>query len=388
MDSNTSIDPLLFEELDNPVTSVVAYISNLMAGVLSMRKHHHTGELNERQRKVLYCIVKEYIRTRAPVSSAKVLDVSNINYSSATIRNDMKKLEYLGYLYQPHTSAGRIPTDRGYRFYIDSIRNLKEEVTDTSSNIDTFHALKIVDASNVLKRATRMLARALKGVVAFQKPQTTELRIVKVVVTPLAGGYVLITVITEMGMHVAQLVKTEQQLSSEELFELSRLMSERLSGRTLNELKEIISKYELATEIWYDRKVEGLLQLLIALVSQEFEEGFEKHGLEYLVGDETLSIQDLRNVSIILGNDRRLKEIAQSLYKKTPRTVQIYVGGEHGISELKNFSIAVSTYRKMANVLGYVLIILPKAVPYEKVIGYTEYMVNRVTEVFSAEEVL
>jgi len=346
------------------------------------------GELNDRQRKVLYCIVKEYIRTRAPVSSARVLSVSNINYSSATVRNDMKKLEYLGYLYQPHTSAGRIPTDKGYRFYIDSIRNLKEDVTRISSNIDTFHALRMVDASSVLRRATWMLARALKGAVAFQKPQTAELRIIKVVVTPLADGYALITVVTEMGLHVAQLVKTEQHLSNEEIVELSKMMSARLAGRTLNELKELVSRYEMASEIWYDRKVEGLLQLLLALVSQEFEEGFEKHGLEYLVGDETLSIQDLRNLSIVLGDDRKLREIAESLHKSSPKAVQIYVGVEHGIPELRSFSIAVSAYRKKENVLGHVLVILPRAVPYERVLGYTEYIVNRVTEVFSAEEVL
>jgi len=376
-----------FGRLDNPVTLVVAYISNLAAGVLSMEKPQ-MGELNDRQKKVLYCIVKEYIRTRAPVSSARVLSVSNINYSSATVRNDMKKLEYLGYLYQPHTSAGRIPTDKGYRFYIDSMRNLKEDVTRTSSNIDTFHTLRMVDASSVLRRATWMLSRALKGAVAFQKPQTAELRIIKVVVTPLADGYALITVATEMGLHVTQLVKTEQYLSNEEIVELSKMMSARLAGRTLNELKELVSRYEMASEIWYDRKVEGLLQLLLALVSQEFEEGFEKHGLEYLVGDETLSIQDLRNLSIVLGDDRKLKEIAESLHKSSPKAVQIYVGTEHGIPELRSFAVAVSAYRKKENVLGYVLVILPRAVPYERVLGYTEYIVNRVTEVFSTEEVL
>ncbi|MDD5743500.1 MAG: heat-inducible transcription repressor HrcA, partial [Mesotoga sp.] len=89
-------------------------------------------DLNSRQVRVLYCISREYISTGKPVSSKQVLEHSNLNFSSATVRNDMRKLEFLGYINQPHTSAGRVLTDKGLRFYLDSIKSISRDLQESN----------------------------------------------------------------------------------------------------------------------------------------------------------------------------------------------------------------------------------------------------------------
>jgi len=352
-----------------------------------MQRRKPSGkDLNERQERVLYCVVKEYIIRRTPVSSSRVLEVSNIKYSSATIRNDMKKLEYLGYLYQPHTSAGRVPTDKGYRFYVDSIKSLKENSMGSETELDTHHTFEFVDPSIILKRAAKILAYAFRSVVAIERPRREYLRIQRIILYPLTKFHVLMTVLTELGLHVTRVVKLPKGMDVSELNELAEMLNKGLFGKTLDQVKKAVSKYEPESNIWYDHRAESIFHLMFTLVEQEMKEGFEKDGLQYMIGCDQLTQQDLKGLSSILSDDGRLRDLVERLFND--RGVKIYIGSEHGVRELRNYSMVLAGYRRKDRIIGKMLVILPKAVPYEKVLGYTEYMANRLTEFFSSEEVL
>ncbi|MDD4479103.1 MAG: heat-inducible transcription repressor HrcA, partial [Mesotoga sp.] len=128
-------------------------------------------DLNSRQVRVLYCISREYISTGKPVSSKQVLEHSNLNFSSATVRNDMRKLEFLGYINQPHTSAGRVLTDKGLRFYLDSIKSISRDLQESKVAIAIRQASFMGDTERLLQGMTRILAHAASAFVIIEKPK-------------------------------------------------------------------------------------------------------------------------------------------------------------------------------------------------------------------------
>ncbi len=320
-------------------------------------------ELNERQRKILYCIVREYIEQKKPVSSKRVLEVTNLNWSGATVRNDMRKLEYLGYIYQPHTSAGRIPTDKGYRFYLEEMLKLRKDVEKKGAKIDMFHVFPLGDLEKILEGAARLLSHMTKGYVVLEKPDPSFLKILRVVITHIFEDYYALGIITELGLSKIYPFKASEIDIRLKERELNRMFV----GLNLKDAIELVKRTK-------DNKIFDLINKLL----YESEENFIETGLDMLLSDETLSMEDMKKFSFFIGKKSNLCSLMTE-----GDGIIVRIGQEHDHPYLSNFASFLSFYKKEKNTIGKILVITSKVTRYDFVYKSIDYMTNRLTEYFT-----
>jgi len=173
-------------------------------------------ELSTRQEQILYCLVREYVKSGTPVSSQKILESTNLEWSGATVRNDMRKLDYLGYVFQPHTSAGRVPTDKGLRFYVNEILKLRKETKKSGSSIDVSIDFPIGDLDKIIQGAAKLLATTVKAFVIIEKPNPMYLRIRRVVLRDIKKFKIMLPSIDEQKKIASILSSVDAKIKKEE----------------------------------------------------------------------------------------------------------------------------------------------------------------------------
>lgn len=345
-----------------------------------MAKRRFLGpELNSRQIRVLYCISREYIATGKPVSSKQVLEHSNLKYSSATVRNDMRKLEFLGYINQPHTSAGRVLTDKGLRFYLDSIKNISEDLQESNVAIALQQVSFIGDIERLLQGMTRILAHSTSSFVVIEKPKLRSLLVRAISLSRIADGYLNVSVITDLGVGLNTTVFVGDGDFDIDNFQYQLNMA--VVGKTIEEIRNGIKSVQIREDQWYDRRVQDILRFLQSIFEKEQEEKYFSYGLEFVISSEYLDSNDITNLIGSVENPANLEELLNSLGESD--VSKVFIGEEIGREELKNYVIFSSPYTRGEEKLGTVYIIAPKLTYYEKLYGYLEFATNRLSEVFS-----
>ncbi|HNR79455.1 MAG TPA: heat-inducible transcriptional repressor HrcA [Mesotoga infera] len=343
------------------------------------RKRMIGPDLNSRQIRVLYCISREYISTGKPVSSKQVLEHSNLNFSSATVRNDMRKLEFLGYINQPHTSAGRVLTDKGLRFYFDSIKSISRDLQESNVAIAIRQASFMGDIERLLQGMTRILARAASAFVIIEKPKLDRLVVRSVSISRIAEGYLNVSVITDLGVSLNTTVFTGLNEFDVDAFQKQINMA--VVGKTVGEIRKGIRNVEIKEDQWYDRRVQEILHFLQSIFDKENEEKYFRYGLEFVIASEFLDSQDVIDLVKAVENPKSLDGLLKELGEvDSPKA---FIGQEIGRDDMKNYSIFASPYTRNDEKIGTVYIVAPKLSYYEKITGYLEFSINRLSEVFS-----
>lgn len=328
------------------------------------------ARINERQRKILYCVVREHIVTRKPISSEHVLEASDISCSSATVRNDLRKLEYLGYLHQPHTSAGRIPTDKGYRFYVDETLSLIKEYSQHSASVHSKYPMTFGDMEKILTGAAIALSRITKGAVILEKPAIDKLKILRISIVPITKTYYVVSLITELGLVKFMPFRTFYEV---DYVFLENLMNDLFRGYTIENIGD--RKFEKNV----DQYLLDLCEYLVKALKEDSSSNLIKVGLDTLINAEYFNIDEIRRLSNFFSDDMMLKKIF-STAEQLPR---IFIGSEHGIQGLENLAIFVDGYKKEEKLMGKALVITSKVIKYEDIVGSLRYMVSRLTEYFT-----
>jgi len=321
--------------------------------------------MEERLRKVLFSVTREYIKTRRPVSSRKVLDVTNMDWSGATIRNDMKRLEEMGYLYQPHTSAGRIPTDRALRFYLDEILKMRETWKEENLGIDLSPNFPIGDLSTILDALARIVSRAVSGLVVMTRPKFSDLKIMGVYSTPITKDFAVVSAVTELGLSSVVPIKSSG-IDLESLERLLRLFS----GRTFREVFEILNGMEIEDEDLREamKTVRNVLKLMM------LGEGPIVRGIAELLKE--FQGRELEGLIRVIEDQGMVEEIA----RRADGGLRVFIGSENEIEALRPFSVFVAPYRKSSLRIGSVILITSKYVVYERIYPMIEFVSNRLTE--------
>jgi heat-inducible transcriptional repressor len=333
--------------------------------------------LNTRQKKVLFCVVNEYIQNRKPVSSSRVLESTDISYSSATIRNDLKKLEYLGYVRSIHTSSGKVPTDKGYRFYIDSISELIENL-NISKNVDAFTNYPQLNVNTLINHAALLLSRALPVVSVITKPRTDTLKIKAIRLHKTSDDYITVVLITEIGMVDTQTVL--EKMDENSLEKVERLLNASLVGRSVDDIKENLENPEILRK-WKGTDVESVFDILRSIIEESSSETYVIRGLENLISDELIEQKSLRRLVLTLESPKNFYEFLES-FGKIDESL-IIVGSEHSHSEMNDFSSFIVPYKVNGETIGLVITIGAKAIDYQKAISMTKYVGNRLTEMLT-----
>ncbi|AFG35927.1 MAG: heat-inducible transcriptional repressor HrcA [Fervidobacterium pennivorans] len=340
------------------------------------------NDITERQKKVLYCIVQEYINTRTPVSSKRVLESAAIERSGATIRNDMNRLMRTGYIFQPHTSAGRVPTDKGLRFYVNELKKIREEIKSKSSQVEVAAKFPIGDMEKVLTGAAKLLSSSTKGMVIIEKPSPLTLRIKRIVVTPVSKNFSIANIITSLGLSSSIPI---QHTELDDVEKIEQMLNKAMTGLTLNEfkskLRDILTRINNFNNLNSFKDSDfgtisrGFLEITERLSVESYED-YITEGLPNLLANDRINLKKLQNILVYVSSDVFYKELFEL-------ENDIYIGKEHGLKFLEDFSVILGQFYSEDNPVGRVAVIFDKYGRYDLIMDSFEFMLNRLSEYFT-----
>jgi heat-inducible transcriptional repressor len=342
-------------------------------------------DLNERSRRILEAIIEDYIDSAEPVGSRAVARRHQMGLSPATVRNVMADLEEMGYLLAPHTSAGRIPTEKGYRFYIDSLLRVRPLSLAERQRIERHYHLKGRRIEEVLQESGKVLSSIshYTGLVLAPRFTSTVFRHIEFV--RLSEGRILVIFVAESGLVQNKVIQTDERLAQSELEQMTNYLNLTLSGLTISEVKAKIVEEMHQEKSLYDR----LLQKALEFSSEAF--GEEKGGQVYIEGainileqPEFSDLDRMKRLFRAFEQKSLLVELLDAAQKA--RGVQIFIGGESEYSEIEGCSLVTAVYSGRGGNVGTLGVIGPTRMPYNLVIpivDYTARLVSKVLEVDS-----
>lgn len=343
--------------------------------------------LDERKEIILKAIISNYLETGEPVGSRTISKYTDLNLSSATIRNEMSDLEELGYIVQPHTSAGRIPTDKGYRFYVDRMMAEKEESDAAQGAL-----LERVDKlESLLKQVAKVLAYNTQYATMVTTPRMLN-RQIKFIQLSQVDEKRLVAVIV-VGDNVARnrLIDIERSLSNEEVLKFNLLLNTFLQGAFVNDINIEMMQTMKEQAGDYADILEEIFEGIVDTVRQAEETEIYTSGTSNLLklGDPG----DVSRASALLEtfeDKQELSELASAALnhddKSGDSNIQIYIGDESPVENMKDYSIVTSTYELPEGAKGTIGIIGPKRMDYKKVVNTLKSLTDELDTIFRKEE--
>ena len=330
--------------------------------------------LEERKKRVLQAIVEEYIQTAEPVSSNAILENYDLACSSATIRNEMMELEHLGFLEKPHTSSGRIPSGKGYRFYVDELLNDEKISVEEIQYIKSMLETKVNEIEDLTKIATNTLSEITHYTTVAIGPNNNIIQDIKFA---LIGTRLLMAVIlTENGAIKETIIKYDDDITERQVEGLNYIFNNRLKGKPLEKIDKPMEEYIISA--MSDQA--DVIKPIISQMNRKIEEA----GNLYLKGADRLfdypeftKTENAKNLLSVLGAKNTIQELLNSGFAKE---INVYIGDENEQEELKDVSIITFKHTLDGHDIGTIGIIGPKRMDYSKVISIMKYISKNLNE--------
>jgi len=342
-----------------------------------------TEELSHRERTVLRYLVHDFIETASPIGSRYISKRHEnvLGLSSASIRNVMSDLEERGYLNHPHTSAGRVPTDLGYRIYLDTLVQL-EDVSESEQRAIRENMGAAVEVDDLLKETTKLLAKISQQLSVATPPHLNTGTFEKLELVQLAPSRIMVIISIKSGLVRTIMMEAATAIRREKLEDLARFLNERLSGLTLQEIRETFQ--ERVKDAQHEET--GLVRLFIDSVDKLFTAGRSERlligGTEKIIEQpEFVNPKDFRSV-IELINDEEIIIHVLERHDTQPREVKVTIGRENDDDKLIPYAVITSTY-VFGDVAGSIGLIGPKRMPYQRVIPLVDYVAKAISDMFS-----
>lgn len=337
---------------------------------MTQTSEHHS--LTLREETILQQIVHQYISSANPVGSRMLAQQLSIEISPATIRNVMSGLEEKGYLDHPHTSAGRIPTDKGYRYYVDTMVSIQEldpsEKRAIESQLD--HNADALDT--LIRESTRILSRISRQLAIITSPQLGQERLRKLELVTLSSNRIMVVLSISSGMIKTLLFPIEEEVPSTTMQEIESFLNQQLNGLTLKEIRETFAERMKETT-----EQTPLIELFVQSSEKLFAENLDNYRL-YIDGMRIVMHQpefgdpnQLRNIIEMVENHNLIIHILNSVNEDDPITVKI--GHEVNIDHFKEYSL-VSTHYALGSMKGTVNIIGPRRMEYTRMVSLVDYL--------------
>lgn len=327
---------------------------------------------------VLKEIVDRYIKDGRPVSSQALLETPTpgLSVSSATIRNDMKALEQEGYITKPYSSAGRVPTEKGYRFFADWLLELGEVVHQESFSLMESFEFRRQEINGLLQRTAFLLAN-ITGLMGFVlTPRLEEARLKYISLLRLDERTVLAVVVSDLGLIESRFIPAA--LSDDQLQEINALLKERLLGRSLEEIRQQVGQFFEAEGAWVTPLIRAAFNLLNEVIDTRTAQRLYLEGVLNLlrrVLDEETRPEETRRLMALLEDEGRLA----SALPVGDEHVQALIGSENALPELRRYSLVAMGYG-YSGVLG---VLGPIRMDYAKALSATQYVGNRLKAILT-----
>ncbi len=330
-------------------------------------------ELNERKKAILRSIVDDYIHTALPVGSRTISRKHELGLSSATIRNEMADLEELGYIAQPHTSAGRIPSDKGYRFYVDNLVNIQDLANEEMQQIRKSMESKMGELGDLLKRATTLIASFTGYTTVAMTPHLEAYPVRTVQIVPVSPHRVLVVVVATGGIVNSRMVRLEGDLSEEDTQKLASFLSQKLSGKTVTELTVSLMAEAEKTLSLPDGVVIPVVECLRECIRRISHSEIVMEGMTNLFNfPEFNDLLKARDVMDLLREEDVLAALMQTVGKKA--NLEVRIGSENKLVPMRELSLVTTGYGNGQNQYGAIGVIGPTRMAYSRVISSIEYV--------------
>lgn len=340
--------------------------------------------LNERKKKILQLIIEDYISTAEPVGSRTIARKYNLGISPATIRNEMSDLEMLGYLEQPHTSAGRIPSAQAYRFYVDSLLEPGALTDNDMALINSWFRERRRSIDEIFQSTAKILSRMTQNVsmVLANKSDTALFRYMKFL--PLDDRHAILCIVTDDGSVDNCVVEIPLGMRPEELDYMAGRVSRLLEGKPLSSISETLLS-AVHTDIVEDKM---LFTSLISTINRMSR----KHQQQrvFLGGTKQLLSQpefrDMDRVRDLLGILEEEKVVRDLLLAGEDSGLKITIGSENKFTGIQDCSMVQATYRLNGQVVGTMAVLGPTRMEYSKVISVMDYLHKYLKTIFQQEK--
>ena len=336
--------------------------------------------MDQRKLIILTTIIKNYLETGEPVGSRTISKYSGLNLSSATIRNEMSDLEEMGYIVQPHTSAGRIPSDQGYRFYVDQLMEKQErDLSEVKSSM--FERIEKLDSA--LQSLVRNIASDTHYTALVSGPRMEKNRIKFLQISQVEEGKLLLLLMFQGNIIKTTTVNCEENLEQSAVLSINLLLNDVLSGHTVEELNEQHVR-ALLDRTKHSKVIEVLLPKLEQLLRTD------EQDLEiYTSGATNIfkypELTDSENASKLIFALESKEELAGLLQeaeeKEEDKSIQVYIGKDSPMKDMADCALVTAKYQLGNGMHGTIGVIGPKRMDYEKVLRTLNRLIQEMEEV-------
>ena len=344
-------------------------------------------ELDDRKIKILKAIIQTYLETGEPVGSRTISKYTDLNLSSATIRNEMADLEEMGYIVQPHTSAGRIPSDKGYRFYVDQ---LVEEKTREVTTLNRLMIERTDRMEKVLKQVVKILATNTNYTTMITGPSYHRNKIQFLQLSQVSVHELLVVIVVEGNIIKNKMLSVEEVLENDVLLNLNLLLNTSLNGLTIGDINlDIITTLKQKAGV-YNTLVSDILDAVAeAIRTDEDEMEIYTSGATNIFKYPELS--DSQRASELISTLEEKEELIDLVrtMEMEPRQsetgIQVYIGSESPVQTMKDCSVVTATYELGEGMKGTIGIIGPKRMDYENVMDNLKTLKAQLDSIFKKE---
>lgn len=342
-------------------------------------------DLDDRKIKILYAVIRNYLETGEPVGSRTISKYTDLNLSSATIRNEMSDLEELGYIVQPHTSAGRIPTDKAYRFYVDTIMEEKDrEISDLKGMLVETEG----KMDRVLKNVAKLLATNTNYASVVSAPQYQRNKLKFIQLSKVDSNQILAVIVVEGNVIKNNIIQVAEPLNDETILKLNILLNTNLNGLSMDEINLVmISKLKQQAGIHSDIVGEVIDAVAEAIRADEDLQIYTSGANNILKYPELADYQRAGELITAFEEKELLAKLAaKSIEDESDTGIQVYIGEESPIQSMKDCSVVTATYDLGQGMKGSIAVVGPKRMDYEKVVGTLRTMMTELENIYGKDK--
>ena len=338
--------------------------------------------LDDRKLKILYAIINSYIFSAEPIGSRTISKQYDLGVSSATIRNEMSDLEELGFLNKPHSSAGRIPSDKAYRLYVDEMLKAQKFKIDLNKKeqIGNFLAKESREIEQLLQNSAKILSAVTSYTALAISPKMKEARIKHIQLIPINSKQILMVLISDTGVVKNSIFRLNKEISEEQINLISNILNNRLKGLSIDEIDENIST-EIIKEIY---EFKNIIDNIIPVINQSIEDIYNvdlySDGITKILNfPEYKDLEKAKSFISFLEDKDMMVELM--LNNSLTQDIEITIGNENIHEPIKGCSLITANYRLGDKVIGKIGIIGPTRMDYNMVIKNLNLVSINISEI-------
>lgn len=337
--------------------------------------------MDERKQKVLLAIIQDYIATAEPVGSRTISRKYELGVSPATIRNEMADLEEQGYIEQPHTSAGRVPSQLGYRYYVDCLMQKKRLTGEEEKIILSGYRKKNREVAQVLKQTNSIVSSMTNCAAMVTGPQFGRSAFKHIQLVPLETGRTLVVVVLENGIVQNKLIEVPEGITEQDLYQITQVLNAKLRGMTLANIKMTLIK-EIYAEL---SKHQYIFDAAMDLIQESLH--INPEDKVYLAGTlnmlnqpEFRDIDKIKTLLSLLEQDDILREVLTDGEAREDG-ISVKIGSENKLAGLETCSMITATYQVDGRVIGSIGVLGPTRMEYDKTVSIVEFMTQHLSNI-------